>query len=70
MPAHSPEPEKRLFPAIVSATVAFELGEKELGFWNREGRFVVEPGDFKVAVWNGFSPGALARNAVTYKVGK
>ena len=53
-----------------SATVSFELGEKELGFWNREGRFVVEPGDFKVAVWNGFSPGALARNSVTYKVGK
>jgi beta-glucosidase len=53
-----------------SATVSFELGEKELGFWNREGRFVVEPGDFKVAVWNGFSPGALARNAVTYKFGK
>ena len=53
-----------------SAAVSFELGEKELGFWNREGRFVVEPGDFKVAVWNGFSPGALARNSVTYKVGK
>ena len=53
-----------------SAAVSFELGEKELGFWNREGRFVVEPGDFRVAVWNGFSPGALARNSVTYKVGK
>jgi len=53
-----------------SATVSFELGEKELGFWNREGRFVVEPGDFKVAVWNGFTPGALARNSVIYKVGK
>ena len=53
-----------------STTVSFELGEKELGFWNREGQFVVEPGDFRVAVWNGFSPGALARNSVTYKVGK
>ena len=53
-----------------SATVSFELGEKELGFWNREGQFVVEPGDFKVAVWNGFSPGALARNSVIYKFGK
>ena len=53
-----------------STTVSFELGEKELGFWNREGRFVVEPGDFKVAVWTGFSPGALARNAATYKIGK
>ena len=48
------------------ATVSFELGEKELGFWNREGRFVVEPGDFKVAVWNGFSPDALARNSATW----
>ncbi len=30
--------------------VEFELTPKELGFWNREMRFVVEPGEFKVMV--------------------
>jgi beta-glucosidase len=30
--------------------VAFGLGPEELGLWNRELRFVVEPGEFKVWV--------------------
>jgi beta-glucosidase len=31
-------------------TVEFPLASEQLGFWNRENRFVVEPGDFKVTV--------------------
>ncbi len=30
--------------------VAFSLGAEQLGFWNRDMRFVVEPGEFKVMV--------------------
>jgi beta-glucosidase len=30
--------------------VEFELGAEHLGFWNRELRFVVEPGEFKVMI--------------------
>jgi beta-glucosidase len=32
--------------------VTFTLTAEELGFWNREGRFVVEPGAFKVMIGN------------------
>ena len=35
-------------------TVAFELTEKELGYWNRDREYVVEPGDFKVWVTDSF----------------
>ena len=31
--------------------VSFELGPDELGYWGPEGRFVVEPGEFRV--WAG-----------------
>lgn len=31
-----------------SSEVSFELTSKELGFWNREGQFLVEPGEFTV----------------------
>jgi len=30
--------------------VEFVLGPEQLGFWNREMRYVVEPGDFQVMV--------------------
>jgi beta-glucosidase len=32
--------------------VEFELGPEHLGFYNREMRFVVEPGEFKIYVGN------------------
>ena len=35
-------------------TVAFELTAKELGFWNRDREYVVEPGSFKVWVTDSF----------------
>ena len=31
-----------------STNVTFALTEKELGFWNREQRHVVEPGEFRI----------------------
>jgi beta-glucosidase len=31
-------------------TIEFPLASEQLGFWNRDNRFVVEPGDFKVTV--------------------
>jgi beta-glucosidase len=30
--------------------VEFVLGPEQLGFWNREMRYVVEPGEFRVMV--------------------
>ena len=33
-----------------SREVLFELDERDLGLWNRENRFVVEPGRFEVQV--------------------
>ena len=49
-------------------TVSFELTAKELGFWNREREYVVEPGDFRVAVWDRFDPGFGGSHCVTYTV--
>ena len=49
-------------------TVSFELTEKELGYWNRDVEYVVEPGDFKVAVWDRFTPSFEADRQVTYTV--
>ena len=36
--------------------VVFELTEKELGYWNRERKYVVEEGEFLVAVSDCFEP--------------
>ncbi len=36
--------------------VSFELTAKELGFWNRDREFVVEPGEFHLAVDDGYAP--------------
>ena len=33
-----------------SARVSFSLTPRDLGLWNKEGHFVVEPGEFKVMV--------------------
>ena len=37
-----------------TTTVIFELTAKELGYWNRDKEYVVEPGDFKVWVTDCF----------------
>ncbi len=42
--------EKVSFEAGESKTVQFDLTEKELGFYNNEGKFVVEPGEFDIMV--------------------
>ena len=47
-------------------TVSFELAAKELGYWNRDVEYVVEPGDFKVAVWDRFEPWFGAAHCVMY----
>ena len=49
-------------------TVSFALTEKELGFWNRDVEYVVEPGAFKVAVWDRFTPRPDDAHCVTYTV--
>ena len=49
-------------------TVSFELTEKELGYWNSNVEYVVEPGDFKVAVWDRFTPSFGADRQVVYTV--
>lgn len=47
--------------------VAFELTAKELGFWNRDREYVVEPGEFRVWLTDCFSPNmAKERDAVVY----
>jgi len=51
-----------------SKTVSFELTAKELGYWNRDVEYVVEPGDFKVAVWDRFTPWFGGDHCVTYTV--
>lgn len=44
------------------------LTEKELGFWNRQVEYVVEPGDFTIAVSDSFDAPAFADpvNTATY----
>ena len=49
-------------------TVSFELTAKELGYWNRDVEYVVEPGDFEVAVWDRFAPSFGPGRKVTYTV--
>lgn len=39
-----------------SKEVSFGLTAKELGFWNRDREFVVEPGEFHLAVDDGYAP--------------
>lgn len=46
--------------------VSFALTAKELGFWNRARAYVVEPGTFKVAVWDRFDDDGLYARHVTY----
>ena len=45
---------------------SFALTAKELGFWNRKAEYVVEPGTFKVAVWDRFDDAGLCGRHVTY----
>ena len=40
-------------PPGTKRRLEFNLGPEQLGFYNREMRFVVEPGEFKVMVGNG-----------------
>ena len=50
-------------------TVSFELTDKELGYWNRSGDYVVEPGDFKIWVTDAFQDGLERKvKSVTYTV--
>lgn len=35
-------------------TVCFDLTEKELGFWNAAHEFIIEPGEFRIAITDGF----------------
>jgi hypothetical protein len=44
------------------------LTDKELGYWNRNVEYVVEPGDFKVAVWDRFTPSFGTDRQVVYTV--
>ena len=46
--------------------VSFALTAKELGFWNCKTEYVVEPGTFKVAVWDRFDDAGLYGRHVTY----
>jgi beta-glucosidase len=39
-----------------SKTVTFQLGRQNLGFYNEQGQFVVEPGPFKVWVSDSSAP--------------
>ena len=48
-------------------TVTFRLTEKELGFWNRNGEYVVEPGEFRIWVVDSVQPGpVLPGKCVSY----
>ena len=52
-----------------SATVKFALTDKELGFWNVNQEYVVEPGDFRIAVSDCFAPDSFNdRRCATYTV--
>ena len=42
--------DKLFVQAGESKTAEFEIGFEELGFYNSNGRFVVEPGEFKIYV--------------------
>ena len=39
-----------------SKKVCFDLTDKELGYWNRDVEYVVEPGEFQLAVDDGYAP--------------
>ena len=47
-------------------TVTFELSEKELGYWNTEKKYVVEPGKFKVFVGGD----CLTKDEITVEITK
>jgi beta-glucosidase len=49
--------EKVILKAGESKTITFTLTNKELGFYNNEGVFIVEPGDFEVMVGTNCSEG-------------
>ena len=42
--------EKLFLKTAETKTITFSLGEKELGFYNNRGEFIVEPGDFDLMV--------------------
>lgn len=50
--------EKLMLQAGASKTLTFNLGPEELGFFDNQGNYVVEPGDFEVMV-GGSSVGGL-----------
>jgi len=49
-------------------TVTFTLGPDELGFWNLEREFVVEPGEFKILLADHFNMAEFqkSKNTVSY----
>ena len=47
-------------------TVTFELSEKELGYWNTEKKYVVEPGKFKIFVGGD----CLTKDEITVEITK
>jgi len=42
--------EKVMIPAGTSKTIEFELSDSELGFYDNEGKFIVEEGEFDIMV--------------------
>ena len=55
---------KRLIEKGNTARVEFELGKKELGFYNGEGEYLIEKGLFEVYV----GENCLTKNRVTFKI--
>lgn len=52
--------EKMMLKAGESKTITFTLTNKELGFYNNDGTFIVEPGEFEVMVGTNCSEGLSA----------
>jgi len=52
--------EKMMLKAGESKTITFTLTDKELGFYNNDGVFIVEPGEFEVMVGTNCSEGLSA----------
>ena len=40
-------------PAGATAELVFPLGAQQLGFWDNEAQFIIEPGEFEVYVGGG-----------------
>ena len=46
--------------AGAASEISFELGEEELGFWDDEDRFVLEPGELVLTITDGTDAERLA----------